>query len=155
MVFHSNKLESSLPTDDLCHVSFKLAQWFWRRWWKYKPITDKQTDGQANGRQTTGDQKRAFSCGELHFPNSVTLRFTEQAIIFTRRFLHWHRLDLQNQNEICIFKKANLYTEQSYSLCDRWVFLKDFTKNVDRYKRLNTLAIINSDILFYLNNAYM
>jgi hypothetical protein len=28
---HLNKLKSSLPKDDLCHVWLKKAQWFWRR----------------------------------------------------------------------------------------------------------------------------
>ena len=32
-----------------------------------------------------------------HFPNSVTLRFIEQARIFTQRFPNRYRLDLQNQ----------------------------------------------------------
>ena len=52
-------------------------------------------------------------------------------------------------------RKANQYTDQSYSLCVRWVFLKDFTKHVDSNIGPKTRAIVNIDILFYLNNAYM
>ena len=53
-------------------------------------------------------------------------------------------------------RKANQYTDQSYSLCVRWVFLKDFTKkNVGRIVGPKTRAIVNIDMLFYLNNAYM
>ena len=34
MVLHLDRLESPLPKDALCQVWLKLAQWFWRRWWK-------------------------------------------------------------------------------------------------------------------------
>jgi hypothetical protein len=41
--------ESSLPKDDLCQLWLKLAQWFWRRSWKCKSLTDRhQTDGQTD-----------------------------------------------------------------------------------------------------------
>ena len=40
-----------------------------------------------------------------HFPNSVTLRFSEHAKIFTRQFLNRYRLDLQNQWNLHINRK--------------------------------------------------
>ena len=43
-----------------------------------------------------------------HFPDSVTLRFSEQAkILFTLRFLNIYRLDLQNQWNLDIKQEAN------------------------------------------------
>ena len=33
------KLESPSPKDALCQVWLKLAQWFWRRWWKCEKFT--------------------------------------------------------------------------------------------------------------------
>ena len=73
VALHLNKLESPSPKDSLCQVWLKLAQWFWRRRWKYKKFTDRQTDGQTDGRtdrQTTDDRWSekltwAFSSGEL------------------------------------------------------------------------------------------
>ena len=49
---------------------------------------------------------------------------------------------------------TNQYNE-SYSVCVRWVFLKDFTKHVDNNIAPKTRALVNIDMLFYLNNAYM
>ena len=40
-----------------------------------------------------------------HFPNCVTLRFSEHAKIFTRQFLNRYRLDLQNQWNLHINRK--------------------------------------------------
>ena len=51
--------------------------------------------------------------------------------------------------------KANQYTDQSHSVCVRWVFLKDFSKHVDSNIAPKTRATVNIDMLFYLNNAYM
>ena len=56
MTLHLNKFELSLPKDALCQVWWKLARRFWRTRWKY----EKFTDGQTDGRRTTGDQ-RSFS----------------------------------------------------------------------------------------------
>ena len=66
---HLNKLESPLPKDALCQVWLKLAQWFWRRRWKYEKFTDGRTDRRTD-RQTTDDRwweklTWAFSSGEL------------------------------------------------------------------------------------------
>ena len=36
MVLGLNKIESTLPKDALCLVWLKLAQWLWRREWKYE-----------------------------------------------------------------------------------------------------------------------
>ena len=52
-------------------------------------------------------------------------------------------------------RKANQNTDQSYSVCVRWVFFKDLQKNMDSKKGPKTRAIVNIDMLFYLNNAYM
>jgi hypothetical protein len=54
--FSLNKLDSPSPKDDLCQVWLKLVQWFWRRSRKCKRFTDGQTDG----RRTTGDQKSSL-----------------------------------------------------------------------------------------------
>jgi hypothetical protein len=54
---HLNKLETPLPKDDLCKVSLKLAQWFWRRSRKCKSL---QTDGRTDRRRTTGDQNSSL-----------------------------------------------------------------------------------------------
>jgi hypothetical protein len=32
---HLEKFETPLPKNDLCQVWLKLAQWFWRRSWKF------------------------------------------------------------------------------------------------------------------------
>jgi hypothetical protein len=65
-LLHWNKLETSLPKDNLCKVWLKLAQWFSRRSRKCKSL---QTDGQTDGQRTNGDQNSfntwAFSSGEL------------------------------------------------------------------------------------------
>ena len=90
-----------------------------------------------------------------HFPNSVILRFSEQAKIFTVRFLNRYRLDLQNQWNLHIKQKAKKYTDQSYSACVRLVFLIDFTKHVDSKIAPKTRGIIIIDILFYFYNTYM
>ena len=63
--------------------------------------------------------------------------------------------DSSHQWNLRIKQKANQYSDQSYSVCVGWVFLKDFTKHVDRNTAPKTLSIINIDMLFYLNNAYM
>ena len=57
---HLNKLVSPLTKDALCQVWLKLAQWFWRRRWKCKKFTDRQTDGQTDRRRTKGDQKSSL-----------------------------------------------------------------------------------------------
>ena len=44
VALHLNKLKSSSPSDTLCQVWLKLAQWFWRRW-KCEKFTDRWTDG--------------------------------------------------------------------------------------------------------------
>ena len=44
-------------------------------------------------------------------------------------------------------QKANQYTDQSYSVCVRWVFLKDFTKHVDSNIGPKIGAIVNIDML--------
>ena len=86
------------------------------------------------------DRKKVISCICLdiwtliqyyHFPNSVTLRFSEQAKIFTRRCPNRQWLDLQNLWNLHIKQKANQYTDQSYSECVWCVFLQDFTKHMD------------------------
>jgi hypothetical protein len=46
VVHHLYNSESPLPTDDLCQLWLKLAQWFWRRSLKCKSFTDRQTDRQ-------------------------------------------------------------------------------------------------------------
>ena len=48
VALHLNKLASNSPKDSLYQVRLKLAQWFWRRRWKYEKLMD---------RQTAGDQK--------------------------------------------------------------------------------------------------
>ena len=52
----------------------------------------------ASERQTCPSQHELmlFTVIYYHFPNSVTLRFIEQARIFTQRFPNRYRLDLQN-----------------------------------------------------------
>ena len=44
IVLHLYNSESPLPKDDLCQLWLKLAQRFWRRSWKCKSLTDRQTD---------------------------------------------------------------------------------------------------------------
>ena len=68
-----------------------------------------------------------------------------------------YRLDLQNQWNLHVKWKANHYPDQSYSVCVRWVFLSDYTKNVDSNIAPKTRAIINIDMLHVLrlNNDYM
>ena len=90
-----------------------------------------------------------------HFPNSVTLRFSEQAKIFTRRCPNRKWLDLQNQWNLHIKQKANQYTDQSYPECVWCVFLQNFTKHVDSEMAPKTRAIVNIDVLCYINNACM
>jgi hypothetical protein len=61
VVLHLYNSEFPLPKDDLCQVRLKLAQWFWRRSWKYKCSTDTQmTDNERSENLTW-----AFSSGEL------------------------------------------------------------------------------------------
>ena len=65
---HFNKLESRSPKDAFWQVWLKLAQWFWRRRWKCKKFTDRQTEGQTyewtdertDRRRTTEDQKSSL-----------------------------------------------------------------------------------------------
>jgi hypothetical protein len=58
--------ESSLPKDDLCQLWLKLAQWFWRRSWKCKSLTDRrQMDGQTTDKRWSENLTWAFSSGEL------------------------------------------------------------------------------------------
>ena len=59
---HLNKLESPLPKDALCQVWLKLAQWFWRRRWKFENFTTMT----AMTRTTTDKgQIVTFGSGEL------------------------------------------------------------------------------------------
>ena len=85
-----------------------------------------------------------------HFPNSVTLRFSEQAKIFTQIVI-----EFQNQWNLHIKQKANQYTDQSYSECVWCVFLPDFTKHVDSKIAPKTQAIVFIDMLFYMKNTCM
>ena len=64
-------------------------------------------------------------------------------------------MDLQNQWNLHIKQKANQYIDQSYSECVWCVFLQDFTKHVDSKIAPKTRAIVNIDMLFYMNNACM
>ena len=43
------KRESPSPKDALCQVLLKLAQWFWRRWWKCEKLTMTTTTTTDNG----------------------------------------------------------------------------------------------------------
>ena len=45
------KLESPSIKDVLCQVLLKLAQWLWRRKWKYENFTDGWTDGRLSIRK--------------------------------------------------------------------------------------------------------
>ena len=65
VALHLNKLEPRLPTDALCQVWLKSAQWFWRRRWKCEKFTNIRTDRQTDDRQQ-GIRKLtwAFSWGE-------------------------------------------------------------------------------------------
>jgi hypothetical protein len=53
--------ESPLPKKDLCKLSLKLAQWFWRTSNICKSLTDRQIDGQ------TDDKLQAIRKGYLSF----------------------------------------------------------------------------------------
>ena len=61
---HLNKLAFPSPKDALCQVLLKLAQWFWRRRWKYEnfTITTTTTD---NGKFWSEKLTLAFGSGEL------------------------------------------------------------------------------------------
>jgi hypothetical protein len=62
VVLHLYNSECPLPKDELCQLWLKLAQWFWRRSWKSKSLTDRrQTDGQ------TDDGQKAIRKAHLSF----------------------------------------------------------------------------------------
>ena len=86
---------------------------------------------------------KLFGKWYYHFPNSVTLRFSERAKIFTRWFPYRYWLDLENQWNLHNKQKANQYTDHSYSACVWCVFLQDFTKHVDSKIAPRTRAIVN------------
>jgi hypothetical protein len=60
VVFHLKKFESSSLKDDLCHLCWKLLQWFWRRCRKCTILTDRETDDgqQAHLNFHSGELKR-------------------------------------------------------------------------------------------------
>ena len=62
---HLNKLESPSPKNALCQVWLKLAQWFWKRRWKYEKFTDRQTDRQMTNDRWSEKLTWAFSSGKL------------------------------------------------------------------------------------------
>ena len=67
---HLNKLQSPPLKDTLCQVWLKLAQCFWRRWWKCEMFTDRQTDRQ------TDDGQKVIRKANLNFQ----LRWAKKSI---------------------------------------------------------------------------
>ena len=74
MALHLKKTIISSPTDALCKVWLKLAQWFWRRRWNCEKFTERQMDDRRSEKLTW-----AFNSGELkiqaqsHDDNSIIL----------------------------------------------------------------------------------
>ena len=62
---HLNKLKSPSPTDALCQVWLKLAQWFWRRRWKCEKFTDGRTDRRTD--RQTDDGRQVIRKAHLSF----------------------------------------------------------------------------------------
>ena len=75
--FHLNKPESPSPKDALCQVWLKLAQWFWRRRWKYEKFTDRQTDGRTTDDRWSEKLTWAFISSELKTFNSILFSILE------------------------------------------------------------------------------
>jgi hypothetical protein len=82
---HLDNLESPLPKDNLCHVWFKLVQWFCRRSRIYKSL---QIDGRTDGQPEKVTS--AFSSGKLK---------TKLAFLRSNRWI----LLFLNMAECCFF----------------------------------------------------
>ena len=52
---HLNKLDSPSPKDAFCKVWLKLAQWFWRRFFKFRQFIFAMTDRRTDRQRTKGD----------------------------------------------------------------------------------------------------
>ena len=65
-------------------------------------------------------------------------------MIGSSKSMNWH-----------IKQKVNQCTGQSYTECVRCVFLQDFTKHVDSKIAPKTRAIVNINMLFYMNNDFI
>ena len=78
---HLNKHECLKRNDTVCPVWLKLAQWFWRRRWKYKKVY-RQTDG--------------------------CLGFYSVSSIFQPFITEYRRTDRRAENQPKVIKKAQL-----------------------------------------------
>ena len=156
-----NKLESPSPKDALCQVWLKLAQWFWRRRWKYEKFTTTttMTTTTMTTTTTTTDNgqiliRKAHLSLRLRWAKKYSVYVALTIIFCVDCWLVYIQLLLNHDWVIFQIFMVNLTEDTRWSVsyepsfaekCWSWLW----TREMDKFHQKSSLETCNSQGLFY------